>query len=66
MDIKTENFCPRCGSPKMKSWDELTEDQKFLIEKTPLSADFTLEERKKHRFCERCLFETPEKENQTA
>lgn len=64
MEIKTENFCPRCGSPKMKSWDELTDDQKFLIEKMPLSADFTLEERKKHHFCERCLFETPEKENQ--
>lgn len=65
MEIKTENFCPRCGSPKMKSWDELTEDQKFLIEKMPLSADFTPEERKKHRFCERCLFERIEKDNQT-
>ena len=41
----------------MKSWDELTDDQKFLVERLPLSADFSIAERKKHRFCTRCFFE---------
>ena len=53
-----EKFCPQCGSPKMKSWDELNDEQKFLVERLALSADFTLSERKKHRFCARCFFET--------
>lgn len=41
----------------MVSWDELNEEEKFLAGKLPGSADFTAEERKKHRFCTRCWFE---------
>ncbi len=52
-----EKICPRCGSPKMKDWEDLTDEQKFLIERLPLNTDFTPAERKKHRFCERCFFE---------
>jgi len=43
----------------MKSWADLTGEQKFLAEKLPASAEFTAEERKKHRFCTRCWFEDP-------
>lgn len=61
MQRKIENFsqknCPRCGSPKMKQWDELNDEQKFLVEKLPLSGEFSAVERKKHHFCARCLFE---------
>ncbi len=52
-----EKICPRCGSSKMKNWKDLTDEQKFLVERLPLNTDFTHEERKKHRFCERCFFE---------
>jgi hypothetical protein len=41
----------------MKSWAELTDEQKFLVERLPLNTDFTAGQRKKHRFCERCWFE---------
>ena len=58
--------CPKCGSPKMKHWCDLNDEQKFLIERLPLSAEFSLEERKKHRFCERCFFEDVQIKNQTA
>jgi len=51
------NICPRCGSPKMKRWEELTGEEKFLVERLPPSKDFSLPERKKHRFCPRCWFE---------
>jgi hypothetical protein len=59
-----EKVCPKCDSPKLKSWAELTDKQKFLAERLPLNTDFTLEERKKHRFCVRCWFEETGQENQ--
>lgn len=52
-----KDFCPRCHSPKMKSWEELGEEEKMLAEKLPASAEFTLKQRKKHRFCVQCWFE---------
>lgn len=50
-------ICPRCDSPKMRSWDELSDDEKYLVERLPLFADVPLHQRKKHRFCTRCWFE---------
>lgn len=41
----------------MKSADELSDDEKMLVERLPGSAEFTTAERKKHRFCTRCWFE---------
>jgi len=52
-----EKMCPQCHSSKLKIWDELSDEQKFLVERLPLSAEFSLAQRKKHRFCERCWFE---------
>lgn len=57
MGPNSQKNCPRCQSPAVKSWDELTGEQKMLAEKLPASADFSPEERKKHRFCTRCWFE---------
>jgi len=50
----------------MKSWPELTADEKLLADKLPLSAEYCLEKRKKHRFCTRCWFEQVEKDLTTA
>ena len=49
--------CPKCGKARMKPWDELTDEQKFLVERLPGSAEFTPERRKTHRFCVRCWYE---------
>ncbi|CAN5219415.1 hypothetical protein BH20ACI1_BH20ACI1_12310 [soil metagenome] len=49
-----EKVCPQCGMPKLKTWEELSGEQKFLAERLPLSADFSTEERKKHLFCTNC------------
>lgn len=49
--------CPRCGASKTKEWKELDEEQKMLAEKMPANTAFSAEERKRHRFCERCLYE---------
>lgn len=53
----TPHDCPRCGSRKMKAWTDLDADEKLLAEKLPMSAEYTCDERKKHRFCTRCWFE---------
>jgi hypothetical protein len=52
-----EKMCPICHHRAMKSWEELTDEQKFLAERLPLNTEFPAEQRKKHRFCERCWFE---------
>ncbi len=52
-----KDFCPRCHSSKMKSWNELSSEEKMLAEKLSASAEFSLEERKKHRFCTKCWYE---------
>ena len=57
-----EKSCPHCGFREMKTWRELSADEKHLIEALPRNTEFTKEERKKHRFCLRCLFETGESE----
>lgn len=41
----------------LKRWDELNDEQKFLAERLPVSAEYSAAERKKHRFCTRCWFE---------
>lgn len=55
-EINLQKFCAECGSSKFKNWDELTSDEKFLIERTS-SNKFSAEEKKRHRFCVRCFKE---------
>jgi hypothetical protein len=50
----------------MKRWSELDAEQKFLVERLPGSADFDIEERKKHRYCTRCWFEEIDESERTA
>lgn len=57
-----DQICPKCGSYKMAHWPDLDDDEKLLVEKLPGSAEFTKEQRKKHRFCRRCWFETEDRE----
>jgi ribosomal protein S27AE len=56
-------ICPNCGAVKMKYWEDLDEEQKFLVQRLPKNTEFLSEERKKHRFCARCWFEETQKEN---
>ena len=60
-----EKMCPRCRNRKMKSWTDLTGEEKFLAERLPMSFEFSAEERKKHRFCPRCWFEEIDQTAQT-
>lgn len=48
--------CPNCGSTKFKTWNDLTDDEKFLVEKLSDKSEQNDEQRKKQRFCSRCFF----------
>jgi len=54
-------MCPCCHFPQMKLWEELTDEEKFLALRLPLSATFTKRERETHLFCPRCWHEEAEK-----
>lgn len=56
MEIISAKTCKNCGSIKFKTWDELNDDEKFVIERLPDNTEFTKEQTKKHRFCKRCLY----------
>ena len=49
------NKCPKCDYKKLKTWDELSEDEKIIVKVK--HSEFTLQEKKRHRFCVRCGFE---------
>ena len=54
---ESKKACPRCGAARLKTWDELTSDERFTAERLPASAEASPERRKRHLFCPRCWFE---------
>ena len=55
-----KNKCQKCDYKSVKTWDELSEEEKMVVKSK--YSDFSLEQRKKHRFCVRCWFEEMDKE----
>ena len=53
-----KDSCPRCDKRGLKSWSELTDEERLVVKRLPLSANYPLEERQaKHRWCTRCWYE---------
>ena len=52
---KLRGFCRTCGSAKFKVWEELTADEKFLVERTS-AGKISAESVKHRRFCARCFY----------
>ena len=58
MESLTER-CARCGARPLRSWQELSEEEREVVKRLSASADYTLEERTaRHRWCPRCWHET--------
>jgi len=56
--MTTQDNCPRCDKPGLKSWEELNDEEREVVKRLPASVDYSLEERKaRHRWCTRCWFE---------
>ena len=53
------NRCPRCDQGHLRTWDDLTPDEREVIRRLP--GDYTIEERQRHLWCTRCWYEaTPD------
>ena len=51
--------CPHCHEGSMRSWDELSDDEKAVVERLPQSADYNAKDRfAMHRWCVRCWYES--------
>jgi hypothetical protein len=51
----------------MKSWSELTDEEREVVKRLPLSASYSLEERQAtHRWCTRCWYESTTSDSQFA
>lgn len=52
------DHCPRCSEGQLKSWAELSDDEREVVKRLPDSADFSEDERRAtRRWCPRCWFE---------
>ncbi len=50
--------CPRCYEGVLRSWSELTDEEKEVAKRLPQSADNEASEREAgHRWCIRCWYE---------
>lgn len=50
--------CPRCGA-RMKSWQELEEEEREVVKRLPAAAESNAGERQRlNRWCARCWYES--------
>ena len=45
-NMNAPQTCPRCDKRGMKSWSELTDEEREVVKRLPLSANYSLEERR--------------------
>jgi ribosomal protein S27AE len=56
--MTTNHRCPRCEGA-MRTWDELSDNEREVVKRLPASAESDAEERQRlHRWCTRCWYET--------
>jgi len=53
-----KDSCPRCDKRGLKSWSELNDEEREVVKRLPLSAEYPLADRQaRHRWCTRCWYE---------
>jgi len=53
--MNIQNQCPRCGQSPLRTWHELTEEEREVVRRLPGAADYPDADRKlMHRWCPRC------------
>lgn len=58
------DLCPNCGSAVLKTWRELSDDERFIAIRRGLVPDS--EPRPGEKFCARCLTQVGQKESREA
>lgn len=56
MEKISSDFCKNCGSVKFKKYEDLTEEDKIVVERIAGGGKFSIEQIKQQRFCCRCLY----------
>ncbi len=49
-----ETVCPKCGHRKLKTWNDLSEDEKIIAKRVTDAEDFSIKDLKLMTFCVRC------------
>lgn len=50
--------CPRCGEGRLRSWQELNEEEREVTRRLPNAFDYDKDERRtRHRWCALCWHE---------
>lgn len=50
--------CPRCEEEALRTWDELSDEEREVVKRLPGSADHQESERERvHQWCTRCWYE---------
>ncbi|HKO99224.1 MAG TPA: hypothetical protein VJU86_19650 [Pyrinomonadaceae bacterium] len=56
--MTSKSRCARCGDVQVKSWANLTDDEKEVVSRLRQSAEYTEAERRlNHEWCTRCWHE---------
>ncbi len=60
---QSETKCPRCGEGQLRDWNELSDEERMIVQRMPESVDYTPGEREAmHRWCMNCGYEETESE----
>jgi hypothetical protein len=56
--MSNKSRCPKCGQENLRTWEQLSEDEREVVKRLPGSADYQFSERRtRHRWCTRCWHE---------
>lgn len=57
--IYSDARCPRCHEGRLKTWVELDDEERLVVERLPQSVEAELQERiETRRWCTRCWYES--------
>ncbi len=58
LNVTIDQRCPNCGDQTLRTWEDLSDDERDVVRRLPASADYASSERRiKHRWCTRCWHE---------
>jgi hypothetical protein len=62
-----EHRCPRCHAERMRTWDELSDEEREVVKRLAESAGYKEAERQRmHRWCTRCWYEATRNDERSA
>jgi len=60
--VYNDKRCTRCGEGTIKSWSELTDEEREVVKRLPGAADYQEERPWMPQWCTRCWYESVSKQ----